>query len=87
MDNVRRIGLKPVPDDADIANFLHKTMEEYNEKFNDTKKELEDTLEQTIIEGEPPIFAFGKMLNYLATLEKPELIELLAGCMWKQVWP
>lgn len=86
MNNVRRIGLKPVPDDADIAKFLAKTMEEYTQKTNATIKQLEETLEQTIQDEQPPIFAFGKMLNYLATLEKPELIELLAGSLWSRVW-
>lgn len=85
-DNVRRIGLRPIPDDADIAKFLQQTIEEYQDKFDIQWTALEETLEQTIRNDEPPIFAVGKMLNYLASLEKPELIELLAGAMWGLVW-
>jgi hypothetical protein len=86
MDNVRRIGIRAIPDDADIAKFLQKLIEEYDEKVGVQKQELADTIEQTIRNDEPPVFAFAKMLNFLATLEKPELIELLAGLLWRTGW-
>lgn len=87
MDNIRRIGIRAVPDDADIAKFLGELVEEYQQKAGEKSVELQDTIEQTIRSNEPPVFAFGKMLNYLATLEKPELIELLAGLLWEKEWP
>ena len=49
-------------------------------------EELIETIDETIASGQPPIFAFGKMLNYLATLEKPELVEILAGALWTLNW-
>lgn len=87
MDDVRRIGLRQVPDDADIALFLNRMWEEHQEKLEAKEFELDETLESTIKEKEPPIFAFGKLMNYLATLEKPELIELLSASMWRRCWP
>ena len=78
-----KVGIRVVPQDVDIAEFLYALKEEYTAKTDEKLQELEDTIEQTIRSNEPPIFAFGKMLNYLASLEKPELIELLAGAMWK----
>lgn len=86
MSNVRRIGIRAIPDDADIAKFLSELIDEYQEKSREKSVQLEETIEQTIRSNEPPVFAFGKMLNYLATLEKPELIELLAGVMWEKAW-
>jgi hypothetical protein len=86
MDNVRRIGIRAVPDDADVAKFLGKLQEEYAEKAAEVEEQLTDTIEETIRENQPPIFAFGKLLNYLATLEKPELVELFAGLIWKDKW-
>jgi hypothetical protein len=86
MDNVRRIGIRAIPDDADIAKFLTQLIDEYDDKVNEKRSELKETIEQTIRNNEPPVFAFGKMLNYLATLEKPELIELLAGTLWRTEW-
>lgn len=83
MNNVRRIGIRAVPDDADIARFLRQLEEEYQPKVKEIKEQLSETIDETILADQPPIFAFGKLLNYLATLEKPELIELLAGCLWE----
>lgn len=87
MDNVRRIGLRQVPDDADIALFLNKMWEEHHNKLDGIEQELNETITETIDAKEPPIFAFGKLMNYLATLEKPELIELLSASMWRRCWP
>ena len=86
MGDVRRIGLRAVPDDADIAKFLGKLSNEYQIRVDEICLQLNDTLNQTIKAGEPPIFALGKLLNYLAILEKPELIEILAGVLWKDAW-
>lgn len=85
-DDVRRIGIRAVPDDADIAKFLSELSEEYKKKAEEIEDQLVDTIDQSIEEGQPPIFAFGKLLNYLATMEKPELIEVLSGMLWKAKW-
>lgn len=82
MSNIRRIGIRAIPDDADIAKFLESLIQEYNKKTIEKVKELNETIKETENSGQPAEFAFGKMLNYLATLEKPELIELLAGALW-----
>lgn len=84
MDNVRRIGIRAIPDDADVAKFLGKLKDEYVLKAAEVEDQLADTIEETIRSDQPPIFAFGKLLNYLATLEKPELVELFAGLIWKE---
>lgn len=86
MSNVRHIGIRSVPDDADIAKFLRSLCEEYKHKNNLVEDQLLETIDDTIEQKQPPIFAFGKLLNYLATLEKPELIEILAGSLWKTKW-
>ena len=86
MDNVRHIGIRPIPDDADVAKFLGELAVEYRKLLDEKCKELIDTIDETIESNQPPIFAFGKMLNYLATLEKPELVEILAGALWTLNW-
>lgn len=83
MDNPRRIGIRAVPPDADIARFLQQLIKEYEAKLNGVERGLADTVSQTAHDNEPEVFAFAKMLNYLATLTKPELIELLASSLWK----
>lgn len=86
MDNVRHIGIRPIPDDADIAKFLQETNTEYQVKLDGIIVQLNDTLNETMKENQPPIFALAKLLNYLAKMEKPELIELLSAALWKDVW-
>jgi len=86
MGDIRRVGIRAIPDDADVAKFLFSLSEEYETKIKEVCEQMDDTIEQTIRSEEPPIFAFGKLLNYLASLEKPELIELLAGAIWREKW-
>ena len=85
-DNVRRIGIRSLPPDADIAVFLQSIKEEYSSKREEIKEQLTETIDESIENNQPPIFAFGKLLNYLASREKPELIELLASCLWEETW-
>lgn len=86
MDNVRRIGLRVIHGDGisdDGLNlYLEGLIKEYSEKTQEKVYELNETVKETEDSGQPYSFAMGKMLNYLATLEKPELIELLAGALW-----
>lgn len=86
MNSFRRVGIRAIPDDADLAKFLFALSEEYEAKIKDVNEQMDDTIDQTIRSKEPPIFAFAKLLNYLASLEKPELIELLAASIWKEKW-
>lgn len=82
MDNVRHIGIRKIPSDADLEKFLESLIKEYLDETDKTVGELNETIKETEDSGQPSSFAFAKMLNYLATLEKPELIELLAGALW-----
>ena len=85
MDNVRHIGLRAIPGnitDEGLDLFLETVIKEYSEKTKQKVEELKETIRETEDSGQPYSFAAGKMLNYLATLEKPELIELLAGALW-----
>lgn len=85
MDNVRHIGIRPIPDDADISKFLQETNTEYQTKLDGIILQLNDTLTETVKESQPPVFALAKLLNYLAKMEKPELIELLSAALWREV--
>lgn len=85
MDNVRHIGLRAIPGeitDEGLDYFLETTIKEYSNKAKEKVGELNETISETENSGQPYSFAMGKMLNYLATLEKPELIECLAGALW-----
>lgn len=85
MDNVRHIGLRAIPGDITDEGmdfFLETVIKEYSNKATQVVGELNETIRETEDSGQPYSFAMGKMLNYLANFEKPELIELLAGALW-----
>lgn len=83
---VRRIGLNPVPDDADVTKFLEQVYSENLKEMEAFLNELKKTIEETKNSGQPDVFAYGKMLNYLATEEsvtQPWLINVLATALWE----
>ena len=79
----RHVGFTPIPKDADIAEFLQNLIKEQREELGATLKQLYDTIEQTHEAEEPTVFAFAKLLNFLASLEKPELVRLLSAALWE----
>jgi len=83
---IRRVGLIPVPDDANVTEFLEKLRTENTEEMQRFLKELKDTVSETESSGQPEVFAYGKMLTYLATEEsvtQPWLINVLASALWE----
>jgi len=83
---IRRVGLIPVPDDANVTEFLEKLRTENTEEMQRFLKELKDTVSETGSSGQPEVFAYGKMLTYLATEEsvtQPWLINVLASALWE----
>lgn len=77
-----RIGLKSVPPDVVLEEWLYNLFLEYRHETDNFGIELMDTIMQTHHERQPHIFAFAKMLNKLATMEKPDLIKILSAAMW-----
>lgn len=83
---VRRIGPNPVPDDVSVEQFLEGIRAENRTEMGEFLAELRKTLSETENSGQPEIFAYGKMLNYLATEEsvtQPWLINTLAAALWE----
>lgn len=81
----RSIGLTPIPDDVDIEKFLQKIRAENCEEMTRFLDELRATLEETENSGQPEVFAYGKMINYLAREEsvtEPWLISVFAAAVW-----
>ena len=83
---VRRIGPNPVPDDVSVEQFLDSIQKENHAEMGEFLAELRKTLSEAENSGQPEIFAYGKMLNYLATEEsvtQPWLINTLAAALWE----
>jgi hypothetical protein len=79
------IGLHPVPPDAVLEEYLKETIQQDIERLNGQLELLWDAVEESLDKGQPEVFAYAKLLNFLAsdTLDKPDLVHLCAASMWK----
>lgn len=79
-----RSGLTPVPSDVEIDEWLRKRILDHKRLCDETLVDLKNTLIQTRGAGEPDVFTYGRLLNYLADPEElqAELIELCASALW-----
>lgn len=80
-----RVGLTPIPTDANVEYFLQQLSGDNHEKLINLLEDLRRTMAQTSEAGEPTIFAYGKLLNYLAAAKKPDMIRWLAAALWELV--
>lgn len=81
----RRIGFEPVPEftDAELSEFLRKTISHDTDHVDELLVDLAETIEETKANGQEIGFAYAKLMNYLAGLEKPVRIHLCAAALWK----
>ena len=77
------VGLTPVPD-GDIQEFLTQLQGEHSAQMLDMMSALFDTLTETVAERQPRIFAYGKLVNHLASenITPPELHAICAAALW-----
>lgn len=83
MNDIPRIGPKRVPDDAEIHKFLNDLILESKKILFERMGELSDTINETSESGQPPEFAYAKLLNYLQAQLSPNTIYLCAAAMWE----
>ncbi|AZS12599.1 hypothetical protein HWB99_gp063 [Mycobacterium phage DrLupo] len=81
----RRIGFEPVPDftDAELVEFLKKTITNDTDHLLEILEDLIGTVEETKANGQAEEFAYAKLMNYLTQLPKPVRIHLCAAALWK----
>lgn len=81
----RRIGFEPVPDftDAELVEFLKKTISNDTAMCDEVLEDLHGTVEETKENGQDSEFAYAKLMNYLTGLPKPVRIHLCAAALWK----
>jgi hypothetical protein len=79
------IGLHPVPPDAVLEEYLNETIQKDVARLDGQLELLWDAVEESLDKGQPEVFAYAKLLNFLAsdTLDKPDLVHLCAAAMWK----
>lgn len=83
MSNDGRIGLTPVPSDADLVTFLQTTIESDQGALRAYLGELQATITDNTANGNPVEFTYGSLMNFLVSLSEPVRIHLLAAAMWE----
>lgn len=85
MTDIPRVGVTPVPNDADIESFLSELCGENNDDLQTILADMKNTIIQTENAGQPCIYAYGKLLNFLASdaLSEPKMVRLLAAAIWE----
>ena len=81
-----RGGLSPVPDDAQIDHWLQERINENDLALFDILQDLKLSIKEKEEAGQPINFAYGKLLNYLASeqyFSNPQRIRLLAAALWE----
>lgn len=81
----KRIGFQVVPDDVNIAEFLEETKSGHEDRLEEILQQLLDTIKETKNNNQPVIFAYGKLLNYLASgaISEPDIHKILAAALWE----
>jgi translation initiation factor 2B subunit (eIF-2B alpha/beta/delta family) len=80
---VGRIGLTPVPDDEELLRFLKKTISHDTDHLEEVMADLMGSVEETLSKEQPEEFVYAKLMNFLASLERPVRIHLCAAALWK----
>ena len=81
----KRVGFQIVPEDVNVAEFLEEIKTAHEDKLEGILQQLLDTIKETKNNNQPVIFAYGKLLNYLAsgTLSELEVHKILAAALWE----
>jgi hypothetical protein len=83
----KRVGnLTPIPTDANIAEYLTRVQESDDKELYEILVDMRNTIEETEEAGQPAIFAYGKLQEFLASpryMTEPLRIKLLAAAIWE----
>jgi hypothetical protein len=71
-----------VPDN-EVAKFLVTRRDEHYAVLRSAMAELADTKIETEVQGQPTIFSYGKLLQWLADQPHTEVLKLCAAAMWQ----
>lgn len=78
----KRIGVDPVPDDAEKEQWLQDKLKTATELAKQLADGFEDAAQYSKEQNEPEIFAYARLLNHVAGLDQPTLIRILSAFVW-----
>lgn len=78
----RRVGLEAAPDDAQLEEWLSQKIDEASEEMEEILRDFVDMVKMSMDDGEPWLWNYARLLNYLTTLDDPKRIRVLSVALW-----
>jgi hypothetical protein len=75
----------PEPTDNELDVFLQDLFKDHAEEMREVIFGLEQTIDHTKDSDEPHYFSYGKLINYIGTLDHPELVRILSAALWELI--
>ena len=81
---IGRVGNMPAPSDAELVSWLVKMRDDDATELTNLLVELETTDADTRDGGEPEVFVYARLMNYLGNgINETELMHLAAAAIWQ----
>lgn len=78
----RRVGLEAAPDDAQLEEWLGQKIDSASDEMEEILGDFVDMVKLSMDDGEPWLWNYARLLNYLATLDNPKMIRVLSVALW-----
>ncbi|UOW93398.1 hypothetical protein SEA_LABELLE_73 [Mycobacterium phage Labelle] len=78
----RRVGLEAAPDDAQLEDWLGQKIDSANEEMEEILGDFVDMVKLSMDDGDPWLWNYARLLNFLATLDNPKMIRVLSAALW-----
>ena len=78
----RRVGLEAAPDDAQLEEWLGQKIDAASEEMEEILGDFIDMVKMGMDSGEPWLWNYARLLNFLATLDNPKMIRVLSVALW-----
>ncbi|AKU45361.1 hypothetical protein MADRUGA_71 [Mycobacterium phage Madruga] len=78
----RRVGLEAAPDDAQLEDWLGQKIDSASEEMEEILGDFVDMVKLSMDDGDPWLWNYARLLNFLATLDNPKMIRVLSAALW-----
>lgn len=81
---IGRVGNTPAPSDEELVSWLLKMRENDATELESLLAELKNTDADTQAGGEPEVFVYARLMNYLGNgINETELMHMCAAAVWQ----
>lgn len=78
----RRVGLEAAPDDAQLEEWLGQKIDAASNEMEEILGDFVDMVKLSMDDGDPWLWNYARLLNFIATLDNPKMIRVLSAALW-----